>query len=66
LVKATPTGKIKEMEERLRQQRERGGAGAGRVSEPVKPVAVAGSGMGMWWAIIMYVVFHFIFNHRSS
>lgn len=63
-IKATPTGKIREMEERLRQQRERGGP---RVTEAAKPPQEAHkSGLGVWWMIGLYILFHFIFNNNSS
>lgn len=51
------------MEERLRQQRERGGP---RVTE-AKPVQEAHkTGLGVWWMIGLYILFHFIFNQNSS
>ena len=51
------------MEERLRQQRERGGP---RVTE-AKPAQEANkSGMGVWWMIGLYILFHFIFNNNQS
>lgn len=52
------------MEEKLRQQRERGG---GRVTE-AKPIGQEAhkSGLGVWWMIGLYILFHFIFNNNSS
>jgi hypothetical protein len=51
------------MQERIRQQRERGGS---RVTEAKAPQEAHKTGLGVWWMIGLYILFHFIFNNSSS
>jgi len=58
-MKATPTAKLRALEERLRL----GPAGGPGAKAEVKQEK---SGLGFWWMVLLYVAFHLIFNSASS
>jgi hypothetical protein len=56
--KPLPVGKLRELEERLQQKKGEGAAKVDGLKQESR-----GAGMGIWWMIIMYVVFHLIFQN---